>query len=81
VASWFDRFRPKDTWLDNRSAALGVKKAENKNTSYEKEYFSGGQTQLEGTAYFRFFTILMLVAAVIYIPFAMICRPKSHLHH
>ena len=81
VASWFDRFRPKDTWLDNRSATLGVKKAENKNTSYEKEYFSGGQTQLEGTAYFRFFTILMLVAAVIYIPFAMICRPKSHLHH
>jgi POT family proton-dependent oligopeptide transporter len=81
VASWFDRFRPKDTWLDNRSATLGVKKAENKNTSYEKEYFSGGQTQLEGTAYFRFFTILMLVAAVIYIPFAIICRPKSHLHH
>ena len=81
VASWFDRFRPKDTWLDNRSATLGVKKAENKNTSYEKEYFSGGQTQLEGTAYFRFFTILMLVAAVIYIPFAIICRPKSHLDH
>ena len=81
VASWFDRFRPKDTWLDNRSATLGVKKAKNKNTSYEKEYFSGGQTQLEGTAYFRFFTILMLVAAVIYIPFAIICRPKSHLDH
>ena len=47
---------------------------------FDQSYFSGGQTKLEGQAYYRFFTVLMFAFALLYIPFALIYRPKSYLH-
>ena len=47
---------------------------------FARTEFSGGQSKLEGAAYFRFFTWLILGTAVLYIPFACLYRPKSYLH-
>jgi len=57
-----------------------VKPKQESGIGFDKSYFSGGQTKLEGQAYYRFFTVLMLAFALIYIPFAVIYRPKSYLH-
>ena len=43
------------------------------------DYYAGGGTRLEGTAYFRFFTWLMLGTAFVFIPFAFVYRGKTHL--
>jgi hypothetical protein len=42
--------------------------------------FSGGQSKLEGAAYFRFFTVLILATTLLFIPFAMLYRPRTYLH-
>ncbi len=69
------------SWLERRKAAMGISTA---NTSTETRYsataFCGGQSKLEGAAYFRFFTWLMLGAAVLYVPFALAYRPRTYLH-
>jgi len=80
-ASWFDMIRPEQTWLAKRKQELNL---ENQNdTSDEKYYtkvlFSGGQSRLQGASYFWFFSGLMGVTAILFIPFAMIYRPKSYL--
>ncbi|MEK7949029.1 POT family MFS transporter [Luteolibacter soli] len=70
-----------ESWLEKRKAQLGIATV---NTSTETRYsasaFCGGQTKLEGAAYFRFFTWLMLGAAVVYVPFALAYRPRTYLH-
>ncbi len=78
--SWGDAIRPETTWLERRKKALGlaVEKPVSE-TIYSSEAFSGGQTKLQGAAYFRFFTWLMLATTLIYIPFAVIYRPKTYL--
>ena len=48
-------------------------------TGDEFEWFVGGQSKLEGAAYFRFFAWLMLGTTVLYLPFALIYRPKTYL--
>jgi hypothetical protein len=35
---------------------------------------------MEGAAYFRFFTWLVLGATFVYIPFAYFYRPRTYLH-
>jgi POT family proton-dependent oligopeptide transporter len=81
--SWFDRFRPDEPWLESRKKALGVKDAAaataETGTRYDSTAFSGGQTKLRGAAYFNFFTWLMLATAVLFIPFALVYRPKTFL--
>ena len=39
--------------------------------------FSGGQSKLEGAAYFRFFTWLVLGTTLLFIPFAFFYRPRT----
>lgn len=78
-ASWMDRLRPRESWLERRQREMGVSGKGDTGVSYEVEYFSGGQSKLEGQSYFRFFTVLMLVFALLYVPFAMLYRPKSYL--
>ncbi len=77
--SWSDRFHPAESWIDRRAQELGVKPKKETTVGYDIAYFSGGQTKLEGRSYYRFFTILMLIFAVVYVPFAMLYRPKSYL--
>ncbi len=82
-ASWTDKLHPPETWLDGRKRALGVAPpaaTAESGPTYSSTPFSGGQNRLEGTEYFMFFTWLALGAAVLYIPFALLYRPKTYLH-
>ena len=79
-ASWSDRLHPGETWLTRRKAELGIAEVETvAGTTYSSRAFSGGQTKLEGASYFRFFTWLMLGTAVLFVPFAIVYRPKTYL--
>ncbi|NIP96208.1 MAG: POT family MFS transporter, partial [Akkermansiaceae bacterium] len=40
-------------------------------------YYAGGQVRLEGASYFWFFTILMLVTAILFIPYACLYRGRT----
>jgi len=78
--SWVDSIQPQKTWMERRKEALGI--AEEKPVSatiYTSESFSGGQTKLQGASYFRFFTWLMLGTTIIFIPFALLYRPKTYI--
>ena len=68
-----------DTWLARRKAALGIV-AKSSAAGFKRTEFVGGQTKLEGAAYFRFFSWLVLAATVVFIPFAWLYRPKAYLH-
>ena len=85
-ASWTDHFHPEQTWLERRERALGiipqavpVDLSIQAEGSFSQHAFSGGQTRLEGTAYFRLFSWLMLATAVLFIPYALLYRPKTYL--
>ena len=70
------------TWLyreKKRLGMLGVEGVEDSTLPLKSAYYAGGQTKLEGAAYFWFFTKLMLVTAVVFIPFALLYRPKTYL--
>ena len=81
-ASWFDRFHPANPWLVKRRQELGAKPASDGNATaitFEHTVFSGGQTKLEGAAYYRFFMWLMLGTWLVFVPFAMWYKPKTYL--
>lgn len=81
-ASWLDQLRPKNTWLSEHKKSLGIKipavdaSAEE---LYTKTTFSGGQPKLQGARYFWFFSALMGLTALLFVPFAMLYRPKNYL--
>ncbi len=75
--SWTDRFHPPEPWLEERKRALGTDIAAAE--ADEFEWFVGGQSKLEGAAYFRFFAWLMLATTILYLPFALAYRPKTYL--
>jgi POT family proton-dependent oligopeptide transporter len=81
--SWLDRFHPAESWLARRQQQLGLSSnsqpSSASGTRYHSTPFSGGQTRLQGAAYFDFFTWLMLGNAVAFIPFALAYRAKTHL--
>ena len=79
-ASWFDKLRPEEPWLVKRKAERGITKSENgAGEAFKQTTFAGGQVRLQGAAYFWFFSALMGVTAILFIPFAMIYRPKNYL--
>lgn len=67
------------TWLGRRKAELGIREQPSE-AGFKRTEFSGGQSKLEGAAYFRFFTWLVLATVAVYIPFAWFYRPKTYLH-
>ena len=68
------------TWLDKRKAAFGIDDKNTTNeTAYSAEPFLGGQSKLQGAAYFRFFTWLMLGATIVYLPFSYFYKPRTYL--
>ena len=69
----------RDSWLARRKRQLGLTDAPVE-AGFRRVEFSGGQSKLEGAAYFRFFTWLVLGTAVVFIPFAMLYRPRTYLH-
>lgn len=82
TASWFDRFHPALPWLERRKVELGIHEetsGSSEAAGCTRTAFSGGQTRLRGTAYFRFFSWLMLATAVAFVPYALLYRPKTFL--
>lgn len=53
--------------------------SQNDKSPLKTTYYAGGQTKLEGAAYFWFFTKLMLITAIIFIPFSLLYKPKTYL--
>ena len=80
--SWLDKLRPSDTWLSHRKKELGIRPemaAGGAGEQFRKTTFSGGQVRLQGATYFWFFSALMAATALLFIPFAILYRPKSYL--
>ncbi len=79
--SWLDRLRPASTWLENRKIELGLEAnlQESGKRVYSRETFSGGQVKMHGAEYFWFFTKLMGITALLFIPFAMLYQPREYL--
>ena len=44
------------------------------------EFTAGGGLTLDGADYYWFFTNLMIGTALLFIPFALIYKPKTYLH-
>lgn len=68
-----------DTWLGRRRAELGIREKSTQ-AGFVRTEFSGGQSKLEGAAYFGFFTWLVLGTTLLFIPFACFYRPRTYLH-
>lgn len=68
-----------DSWLSRRKRDLGIEEAPAV-AGFKRVEFCGGQSRLEGAPYFRFFTLLVLGTAVLFIPFSWIYRPRTYLH-
>lgn len=82
-AKFFDHFRPETPWLEKRKAELGVETKEQANAagpSISRTYSVGGLVKLEGASYFWFFTMVMLVAALLFVIVAKLYRPKEYFH-
>jgi POT family proton-dependent oligopeptide transporter len=79
-ASWLDQLRPEEPWLAERKRELGLTSTQDgAGETFSQTTFSGGQVRLQGAAYFWFFSALMGATALLFIPFAMIYRPKNYL--
>jgi POT family proton-dependent oligopeptide transporter len=81
--SWTDSLHPEKPWLERRKAELGIEAegggSSDENSEFPRASFSGGQTRMQGAAYFWFFTWLMLGTAVAFIPYALLYKPKTYL--
>jgi hypothetical protein len=68
------------TWLEKRKEQLGVVDEVTASTSpITKSTYTGGQPKLEGPAYYWFFTGLMLAAALLFVPYAILTKERSYL--
>jgi proton-dependent oligopeptide transporter, POT family len=70
---------PSGTWLARRKAELGVQEKLTP-SGFQRSEFSGGQSRLEGAAYFLFFTKLIAATTLLFLPFATFYRPRTYLH-
>ena len=72
------------TWLYEAKKAKGLimdqPASEKTNKALELTYTAGGGETLEGANYFWFFTKLMIGTALVYIPFAILYKPRDYLH-
>lgn len=84
LAETIARWRPADPWLDRRKQALGlqpeIKAGETREPSVSIDRFVGGQTRLQGAAYFWFFTWIMLGTAALYVVVAWFYKPREYFH-
>ena len=78
--SWTDKLHPEETWLIRRQTELqiagGIDTPE-PDSPYSMNTYAGGGTKLEGSAYFWFFTWLMLGTAILFIPYAYFYKGKT----
>ena len=77
--SWTQSLRPDRTWLERRKEKLGYKDEldEEEAGEFHRKFFAGGGERLEGARYYWFFTILMFITALIFIPYAWLYRGET----
>ncbi len=78
--SWSDALHPARPWLDRRKEKINYSEesAEQEEAGrYSRAIFAGGEERLEGANYYWFFTVLMVVTAVLFIPYAWLYRGKT----
>nr|XP_061801983.1 peptide transporter family 1-like [Nerophis lumbriciformis] len=70
-------------WVENRKKELGLLEdvAEEKTEEFalSKESFAGGQIKLEGAGYFWLFAGIMLVTAILFVPYALSYKGQTYL--
>jgi len=75
-----DRDTKKKTWLAKRKEQLGVTNENDqihyKNDNFIHEYSAGGLYKMEGANYFWFFTRLMLITSIIFVPYSLYFKTK-----
>ncbi len=71
-----------DTWLYNAKKEKGMLETNSSadTSPLSLKYTAGGGETLEGADYYWFFTRLMLITAVLFVPFAMLYKPRTYLH-
>ena len=70
------------TWLFEEKKRKGIIETTDNDDSKPLSFNTsvGGGVTLDGAEYYWFFTYLMLITAVVFIPFAFFYRPKTYLH-
>ena len=73
------------TWLHETKKAKNIsevksEEAKKDDSPLERKFLAGGGETLEGAAYYWFFTKLMIATALVFIPFAVLYRPRTYLH-
>ena len=71
-----------DTWLYEEKKKRGIIEDSPSDDDAPLSYdiTTGGGDTLQGAAYYWFFTKLMIITAIIFIPFAIVYRTKTYLH-
>ena len=70
------------TWLyeERKRRGLIEEKAEDDQSPISTKYTAGGGLTLDGAEYYWFFTKLMIGTVILFIPFAMLYKPRTYLH-
>ena len=77
--SWTEALRPDRPWLERRKEEVGYQdeNGEEETGEFTRTFFAGGGERLEGASYYWFFTILMFITALIFIPYACLYRGET----
>ena len=82
---WTSALHPDKPWLERHEEKIGIAE-QNQDGAEEgdapllsREVFSGGQTKLMGAGYFWFFTAMMFITAILFVPYAILYRPRTYL--
>lgn len=76
-SSWTDKLRPESTWLERqKTPPAAAEKDIASGSPVSVVTRLGGGNELEKAGYFWFFTKLMAITAVIFIPYAILYRPR-----
>ncbi len=70
------------TWLyeEKKRRGLVVEDTRGDGSPISMEYTAGGGLTLDGADYYWFFTQLMIGTVILFIPFAMLYKPRTYLH-
>lgn len=69
---------PQQSWLARQQQLLGAQESAPPPVGMlTRVWFSGGQTRWQGAAYFGFFTGLMLVGLLLFVPYACLYRERQ----
>jgi POT family proton-dependent oligopeptide transporter len=70
------------TWLYEAKKKKGLieEEAEDDESPISTKYTAGGGLTLDGADYYWFFTKLMIGTVILFIPFAMLYKPRTYLH-